>query len=70
MTDAENPYVVGPTPYDEETLRRLYEDERRTMTAIARKFDRDPSTIRRWMDEFGIERRQGGAATAIEEVTR
>ncbi|WPH59244.1 HNH endonuclease [Halorubrum virus V_ICIS4] len=67
MSD-ENRYVVGPTPYDEETLRRLYVDERRTMTAIARKFDRDPSTIRRWMDEFGIERRQGGDAHAVQEA--
>ena len=66
MSD-ENPYVVGPTPCDEATLRRLYEEEQRTMAAIARKLDRDPSTIRRWMDEFGIERRQGASAQAVLE---
>ena len=58
MSD-ENPYVVGPSPYDEETLRKLYYGEGLTLDEIADRFDRGPSTIASWMDDFGIERDKG-----------
>ena len=62
MSDADdNPYVIGPSPYDEATLRRMYEDEDKTLHEIADELDRNVSTIADWMDDFGIERRDGGS---------
>ena len=56
MSD-ENPYIVGPTPRDEKTLRRLYHEESRTVAEVADELDRPPGTITKWLKEFGIERR-------------
>jgi len=55
MSD-ENPYVVGPSPYDEETLRELYYGEGLTLNEMADRLDRGVSTVASWMDDFGIER--------------
>jgi transposase-like protein len=60
MSD-ENTYVVGPSPYDEETLRELYEEEGLTLAEVAGRLDRGQSTIASWMDDFDIERRRGGS---------
>jgi transposase-like protein len=57
MSDSDNPYVVGPTPRDEERLRRLYWEEDRTVAEVADKLNRTPETIIGWMKEFDIERR-------------
>ena len=56
MSDEKNPYVVGPSPYDEETLRRLYYEEGLTLNEMAEELDRGVSTVSSWMDDFGIER--------------
>jgi len=61
VTSDENPYVVGPSPYDEDRLRALYEGEGLTLDEMADRLDRDRSTIVNWMDDFGIERRNRGA---------
>ena len=58
MSD-ENPYVVGPSPYNEEYLRELYYGEGLTINEMAERLDRGPSTITSWMDDFGIERDKG-----------
>lgn len=58
MSD-ENPYVVGPTPRDEEYLRELYYGEGLTLGEMAERLDRGQSTIVGWMDDFGIERQKG-----------
>ena len=58
MSD-ENPYVLGPSPYDEETLRELYYGEELTLAEMADRLDRGQSTISSWMDDFGIERDKG-----------
>jgi len=60
MTD-ENPYVTGPSPYDEATLRELYHDEGLTAAEIADRLDRNRETVYNWMDDFDIERRRGGS---------
>jgi len=57
-------YVVGPSVYDEDLLRRLYEDDQMTIEEIADELDRGTNTIRKWMVEFGIERRQRGWQSA------
>ena len=56
MSDESNPYVIGPSPYDEETLQRLYNEEDRTIAEVADELDRDPTTIQSWLDDFRIER--------------
>jgi transposase-like protein len=60
MSD-ENPYVVGPSPYDGERLRKLYHGEGLTVDEVAERLDRSPGTVSSWMDDFGIERRSGGS---------
>jgi len=47
-----------PQPYkDEEVLNRLYVQQGRSMMEISRIIDCSPSTVRKYLDEFGIERR-------------
>lgn len=68
MTD-DNPYVVGPSPYDEETLRELYHEEGLTLVEVADRLDRSKSTIASWMDDFGIGREQG-PRVGVEDLQR
>ena len=43
-------------PYrDEETLRRLYEDEGRTTVDIAERLGCSHETVRRWLHHYGVE---------------
>jgi transposase len=67
MSDDENPYVIGPSPYDEETLRRLYYDEGLTLNEMADELDRGVSTVSSWMDDFGIERKATGPTPNLSE---
>lgn len=48
--------TVRVRPYqDADRLRQLYHEEGLTQREIAERFDLDPSTITRWMAEYGIE---------------
>lgn len=69
LTTDDNPYVVGPSPYDEETLRELYHEEGLTLVEVAGRLDRSKSTIASWMDDFGIEREQG-PRVGVEDLQR
>jgi len=61
MSDADgNPYTTGPTPRNEATLRRLYEDKGMTIAEIADELGYNDSTVRGWFDDFGIELRSSG----------
>jgi len=61
MSDADgNPYTTGPTPRNEATLRRLYEDKGMTIAEIADELGYNDSTVREWFDEFDIELRSSG----------
>jgi len=40
----------------EDVLRRLYFEERHSLTEIGEKFGVDPRTISKWMDEHGIDK--------------
>jgi len=50
-----------PEPYkDEELLRKLYLEEEMSMMAISEKIDCSPTTVRKYLDKFGVERRPAG----------
>ena len=51
----------GPKYRDEEWLREQYWENEKTTADMAAKCCCSPSTIRRWMDRFGIDRQQEGA---------
>ena len=58
---------VSPLPpyKDEDLMRRLYQDEMMSMTAMAEQFDCSSSTIRKYLDKFGIETRELGEQISI-----
>ena len=61
----ENPYVVGPSPYNEERLRRMYYDEGMTLEEMAKELGYSLTTVVSWMDDFGLEREPGGPMPSV-----
>lgn len=50
---------------DEDLLRQLYQDEQMSQTAIAEKWDCSQSTVGKWLDRHGIEKRSRSEAVSL-----
>ena len=66
MVEQEETEIAQDKPYtDEELMRELYEEQRLSMVKIAEKFDCSPTTVRTWLDKFGVDRRSRSLSVSL-----